>query len=64
MTVSGVPEKLLDILRCPSCGGPVVEQADPASIVCGACGVRYPVNDGIPAMLVDEATPMSVDEIS
>lgn len=48
--------RLLEILACPNCKGPVeyIEAED--KIVCrGECGYRYPVRDGIPVMLVDEA---------
>ena len=47
--------ELLEILVCPNDRGDVdyleVEQV----IVCRTCGYRYPVRDGIPVMLIDEA---------
>jgi len=49
---------LLDILACPACKSPL-EVDDPASTLnCSSeeCGLRYPVRDGIPVLLVDEAT--------
>ncbi|MFZ0323184.1 MAG: Trm112 family protein [Actinomycetes bacterium] len=49
---------LLDVLACPVCIAAVTPQpsvADVAFLVCGTCGRRYPVRDGIPVMLVDEA---------
>ena len=49
---------LLDILACPACRAEVRLEGD--RIVCTSCGRRYPVRDGIPIMLVDEAeTPSS-----
>lgn len=48
-----IDEKLLEILACPACKGPVQLQDD--WIVCQECGRRYPIRDGIPIMLVDEA---------
>ena len=49
-------ERLLRILACPNCRGDVEYLTDEDSIVCrGECGYRYPVRDGIPVMLVDEA---------
>lgn len=48
-----VDKKLLDILACPACKGPVQEQDE--WILCYACKKRYPVRDDIPIMLVDEA---------
>lgn len=57
MTASGVPERLLEIMQCPSCGGALRDVAEPPSLVCVECGLRYPVVDGIPVMLVERATP-------
>lgn len=45
--------KLLEILVCPVDHAPVREEGD--ALVCGECRRRYPVRDGIPVMLVDEA---------
>lgn len=50
-----IDKELLDILACPACKAPVVLQGD--RIVCTACGRRYPIRDGIPVMLVEEAEP-------
>jgi uncharacterized protein YbaR (Trm112 family) len=48
-----IDEKLLKILACPACRGEVEEQGD--KIICRQCGRKYPIKDGIPVMLVDEA---------
>ena len=50
-----IDKELLEILACPACKAPVTEQGD--WIVCtgSGCGLRYPVRDGIPVMLVEEA---------
>lgn len=48
-----IDKELLEILACPACKGDVVEKEN--SIVCTKCGNRYPVKDGIPIMLIDEA---------
>jgi uncharacterized protein YbaR (Trm112 family) len=48
-----IDQELLEILACPVCKAPVTQQGD--RIVCTKCGRRYPIKDGIPAMLVDEA---------
>jgi uncharacterized protein len=50
-------ERLLEILICPACHGEVEHKERRHLIVCRACGLRYPVRDGIPIMLVDAATP-------
>ena len=54
-----IDERLLEILACPACKGPVEVQED--YIVCQQCGLRYPVRDGIPIMLVEEAEPATGD---
>jgi len=52
-------EKLLEILACPQCKGSVVLAPGGDFLVCSACAVQYPVRDGIPVMLVDEAVPLT-----
>lgn len=49
----GVDKELLEILACPLDKAPVREEGD--RLVCETCGRRYPVRDGIPVMLVEEA---------
>ncbi len=48
-----IDKELLNILACPACKTDVREEGD--FIVCSKCGRRYPVKDGIPVMLIDEA---------
>lgn len=50
-----LPEGLLDIMQCIRCGGALVERLDPPSLVCDACTTWYPVREGIPIMLEEEA---------
>lgn len=50
-----IDKELLEILACPVCKAPVIEQAE--RLVCTKCGRRYPIRDGIAVMLVDEAEP-------
>ncbi len=50
-----VDKDLLDILICPSCGGDVDYRQAEEVIVCLKCGLRYPVKDDIPVMLIEEA---------
>lgn len=47
--------KLLDILACPTCRGPVAPDAEHAWLYCKSCSVRYRVDGNIPIMLPDEA---------
>ena len=48
-----IDQKLLDILACPACKTAVKLEAD--RLVCAQCGRRYPIRDGIPVMLIEEA---------
>ena len=48
-----IDKKLLEILACPACQGDV--QVKENKIVCVKCGRKYPIKDGIPVMLVDQA---------
>lgn len=47
-----IDKELLDILACPACKGDVKLNGE--KIVCTKCGLRYPIKDGIPVMLIDE----------
>jgi hypothetical protein len=51
-----IDDELLGILACPNCRGKVEYQEEEDVIVCmGRCKYRYPVRDGIPVMLIEEA---------
>ncbi len=50
-----IDKQLLEILACPKCKHPVKEEADRLICQNPACGLRYPIRDGIPVMLIDEA---------
>ena len=51
--------KLLEILVCPLCKGPLVYRKVEGELVCKADRLAYPVRDGIPVMLEDEARVLS-----
>jgi uncharacterized protein YbaR (Trm112 family) len=51
-----IPQDLLDILVCPACKKPLVLKVDPEILKCNECRRAYPVRDGIPVLLVDQAT--------
>lgn len=53
-----VPTQLLAILVCPKCKGELEYRETESSLVCHACRLKYAVRDGIPIMLIDEATPL------
>ncbi len=46
---------LLEILACPACHAPLEADHAASRLVCTGCGLRYPVRDDIPVLLVDEA---------
>ncbi|MGQ0648154.1 MAG: Trm112 family protein [Gemmatimonadaceae bacterium] len=48
-------EQLLEILVCPRCKGKLDYREAESTLTCAACRLVYPVRDGIPIMLTDEA---------
>jgi uncharacterized protein YbaR (Trm112 family) len=52
-----VSPELLEILVCPSCRGPLAVAAGGAGLGCRRCRLCYPVQDDIPVMIPEEATP-------
>jgi len=61
-TRNEIPQDLLDILVCPLDHAKVNLQGD--ELICESCGRAYPVRDGIPVMLVEEAKlPAGVESL-
>lgn len=54
--------KLLDILVCPLCKGPLVYRKAQAELLCKPCRLAYPIRDDIPVMLEDEARKLAPEE--
>ena len=54
--------KLLDILVCPLCKGPLLYKKPLAELICKPCRLGYPIQDGIPVMLEDEARKLPPEE--
>ena len=54
--------KLLDILVCPICKGPLVYAKAKQELICKPDRLDYPVKDGIPIMLEDEARKLPPEE--
>lgn len=55
-------EELLRILACPRCHGELTAERrgeETQGLTCAACGVVYPVREGIPVMLVEDAVPLA-----
>ncbi len=54
--------KLLDILACPVCKGPLRWQRAERELVCRADRLAFPVRDDIPVMLEEEARRLNADD--
>ena len=52
-----IPETIRRILVCPLCHGVLIDEdsAEGLGLACAPCAVVYPVRDGIPVLLVDQA---------
>lgn len=55
--------KLLDILVCPVTKGPLVYDRAKQELVSKSARLAYPIRDGIPVMLEDEARRLTPDEV-
>lgn len=55
-------KKLLDILACPVCKGPLIYNRDSQELICKIDRLAYPVRDDIPVMLEEEARQMPAEE--
>ena len=58
-----VDPKLLEILVCPMTKGPLIYDARKQELLSKQAGLAYPIRDGIPIMLADEARPLTDDEM-
>jgi uncharacterized protein YbaR (Trm112 family) len=54
---------LLEILVCPLCKGPLDYLKDSQELVCKADRLAFPIRDGIPVMLHDEARALPAEEV-
>jgi uncharacterized protein YbaR (Trm112 family) len=59
-THSGVDPRLLEILICPVTRGPLIYDREAGELISKKAGLAYPIRDGIPIMLEDEAR--AIDE--
>jgi uncharacterized protein YbaR (Trm112 family) len=57
-----VDNKLLDILVCPLCKGPLLYRKAQSELVCKPCRLAYAIQDDIPIMLEDEARKLPPEE--
>jgi hypothetical protein len=56
-------KKLLDILVCPVTKGPLIYDKEKQELISKSARLAYPIRDGIPVMLEDEARTLSTEEI-
>jgi uncharacterized protein len=59
-----VDPKLLEILVCPVTKGPLVYDRGRQELISKKAGLAYPIREGIPVMLPDEARPLSESELA
>ena len=62
-THNAVDPKLLEILVCPLTKSPLSYDPAKQELLSRQAGLAYPIRDGIPIMLVDEARPLTDDEM-
>ena len=58
--------RLIELLVCPVCKGPLQMRRDagaqPEALTCAADRLAFPIRDGIPVMLENEAQPLETDD--
>jgi uncharacterized protein YbaR (Trm112 family) len=59
-----VDPKLLEILVCPVTKGPLIYDRVRQELISKKAGLAYPIKEGIPVMLPDEARPLSESELA
>jgi uncharacterized protein len=55
--------RLLDILACPICKGPLVHRREQNELVCRGDRLAWPIRDGVPIMLLAAAREVSQEEL-
>ena len=55
-------KKLLSILACPICKGELKYNKESSELICKADALAFPIRDGIPVMLENEARALTTDE--
>ena len=60
--MSTIDPRLLEILVCPLCKGPLVYRKKAAELVCKPDRLAFPVKDGIPVMLEEDARKLPPNE--
>jgi uncharacterized protein len=55
--------KLLDILVCPLCKGPLIYDKSAQELISVESGLAYPIKDGIPVLLEEDARKLAPEEL-
>lgn len=55
-----IPGEIRELLACPKCRGVLRDEnsVTGAALVCDACGLSYPVEEGIPVLLIERASAL------
>lgn len=61
---TGLDPKLLEILVCPQTKGPLVYRREAGELLSKKARLAYPIRDGIPIMLIDEARTLADEEVN
>lgn len=56
-------KSVLNVLVCPLCKSPLIYDRDNQRMICKADKLAYPIKDGVPVMLVEEAKSLSLEEV-
>ncbi|MAK61759.1 MAG: hypothetical protein CMK09_12330 [Ponticaulis sp.] len=59
----GLDPKLLEVLICPVSRGPIIYDPEASELISKKAGLAYPIRDGVPIMLADEARELTPDEV-
>ena len=57
------PAAIRSVLACPKCHGALADVDEGRSLGCPNCRLKYPVRDGIPVMLDEEARSLTAEEV-
>lgn len=54
-----IAKELTDVVACPKCKGKVTVAPGEAGFDCANCKLRFPIVDGLPNFLIDDAKPLT-----
>lgn len=60
---TAIDPRLLEVLVCPQTRGPLVYDCARQELLSKQAGLAYPIRDGVPIMLVDEARSLTDEEL-